>query len=227
MKTFTGRFDVFFPGRFFLIRVVMVLSSLTLPLFLGAQNRPDALLEYRNGNYELAVNICRAELVQNPNNMDSHVVICWSLLRLNRFQEALGYAQAGRAISRYDVRIIEILGEINYYEGRNNEALQYFQEYINLAPEGQRIDMVYYFLGEIYIRLGRYRHADIALSTAVHWLPGNALWWTRLAYARENAGDSADLAEAAAAYERALSLDPQLADARRGLDRVRQALRPR
>jgi tetratricopeptide (TPR) repeat protein len=226
MKTFTGCFDGFSPGRFFLLGLVL-LFSFVLPLFLGAQTRPDALQEYRNGNYELAVNICRTELVQNPNNMDSHVVICWSLLRLNRFQEALGYAQAGRAINRYDVRIIEILGEINYYEGRNNEALQYFQEYINLAPEGQRIDMVYYFLGEIYIRLGRYRHADIALSTAVHWLPGNALWWTRLAYARENAGDSADLADAAAAYERALALDPQLADARRGLDRVRQVLRPR
>ncbi|MDR1445043.1 MAG: tetratricopeptide repeat protein [Treponema sp.] len=227
MKTITGHFDAFLPGFFPLFRAVMPVFFLVLPLFLGAQNRPDALMEYRNGNYERAVNICRAELAQNPNNMDSHVVICWSLLRLNRFQEALGYAQAGRAINRYDVRIIEVLGEINYYEGRNNEALQYFQEYINLAPEGQRIDMVYYFLGEIYIRLGRYRHADIALSTAVHWLPGNALWWTRLAYARENAGDSADVAEAAAAYERALALDPQLTDAQRGLDRVRQTLRPR
>jgi cytochrome c-type biogenesis protein CcmH/NrfG len=81
--------------------------------------------------------------------------------------------------------------------------------------------MVYFFLGEIYIRLGRFRHADIALSTAVHWAPGNAAWWTRLAYARENAGD---LAEAVSAYEKALSLNPQLSDARRGLDRTRQAL---
>jgi predicted Zn-dependent protease len=127
----------------------------------------------------------------------------------------------GRGISRYDPRVIEILGEINYYEGRNAEALQYFQEYINLAPEGQRIETVYYFLGEIYIRLGRFRHADIALSTAVHWMPGNASWWTRLAYARESAGD---LQEAVAAYERALSLNSQLTDARRGLTRVRQSL---
>jgi predicted Zn-dependent protease len=69
--------------------------------------------------------------------------------------------------------------------------------------------------------MGKYRHADIALSTAVHWLPGNAAWWTRLAYARENAGD---LTEAISAYERALSLNSQLSDARRGLDRTRQAL---
>jgi tetratricopeptide (TPR) repeat protein len=192
--------------------------------FLWSQTRPDALLEYRNGNYEQAAAICKNEIAQNPNNLDSHVVICWSLLRLNRFDEAAGYARAGRNISRYDVRITEILGELSYFGGRNGEALQYFQEYINLAPEGQRIDMVYYFLGEIYIRLGRYRHADIALSTAVHWMPGNAFWWTRLAYARENAGD---LTEAVAAYERALALDPQLPDARRGLDRARQTLLPR
>jgi tetratricopeptide (TPR) repeat protein len=186
-----------------------------------AQTRPDALVEYRNGNYERAVRICRDEITANPQNLESHVVICWSLLRLNRYEEALVFARAGRDLSRYDARIIEILGEIYYYQGQNGDALQYFQEYINLAPEGQRIEMVYYFIGEIYIRLGRFRHADIALSTAVHWVPGNAAWWTRLAYARENAGD---LFEAITAYERALSLNSQLADARRGLDRTRQAL---
>ena len=189
-----------------------------------SQNRPDALVEYRNNNYEQAVAICRNEIAGNPNNMDSHVVMCWSLIQLGRYGEAMSYAQAGRNLNRYDSRIIEILGEINYYEGRNAEALNFFQEYVNLAPEGQRIDMVYYLIGEIYIRLGRFRHADIALSTAVHWVPGNADWWTRLAYARENAGD---LSDAAVAYNRALSLNSQLVDARRGLDRVRQAMASR
>jgi tetratricopeptide (TPR) repeat protein len=207
------------PVRF--LPCLALLLTVIPPSSLRAQTRPDALLEYRNGNYERAAEICRDEIAQNAGNLESHVVICWSLLRLNRFEEAAAYAQAGRNLSRYDVRITEILGELSYFAGRNAEALQYFQEYINLAPEGQRIDTVYYFLGEIYIRLGRYRHADIALSTAVHWMPGNAAWWARLAYARENAGD---LAEAVSAYERALTLDSQLSDARRGLDRVRRAL---
>ena len=189
------------------------------PLF--AQNRPDALHEYRSGNFERSVEICKNEIAANPRNIESHVVICWSLVSLGRYSEAMDYARAGRNISRYDVRIAEILGEISYYQGQNNEALQYFQEYVNLAPDGARIETVYYFLGEVYIRLGRFRHADIALSTAVHWMPGNAAWWTRLAYARENAGD---LREAVTAYERALSLNSQLPDARRGLERVRQAL---
>jgi len=206
-------------------------ASLFLPLMvlliagnLAAQTRPDALAEYRNENFEQAIIICRNEIAANPGNIESHVVICWSLIRLGRYSEAMNYALAGRNLNRYDPRIIEILGEINYYEGRNTEALLLFQEYVNLAPEGQRIDRVYYLIGEIYIRLGRFRLADIALSTAVHWVPGNAEWWTRLAYARESAGD---LSEAAAAYNRALSLNSQLADALRGLDRVRQAMIPR
>jgi tetratricopeptide (TPR) repeat protein len=164
------------------------------------------------------------------------VVICWSLISLGRYEEALNYARQGRNISRYDPRIIEILGEISYYQGRNREGLDYFQEYVNLAPEGGRIDMVYYFIGEIYIRLGRFRHADIALSTAVHYVPGNAAWWTRLAYARENAAGSRpagrqaqaqyalELQDALRAYEQALGLNAQYADARRGLDRTRQAM---
>jgi tetratricopeptide (TPR) repeat protein len=192
-----------------------------------AQTRPDALVEYRNGNYERAVEICVNELRENRNNMEAHVVICWSLVQLGRYEEAFSYALEGRNISRYDPRIIEILGEVSYFQGRNNEALQYFQEYINLAPERGRIETVYYYIGEIYIRLGRFRHADIALSTAVHYTPGNAAWWLRLAYARESIGEPGDLQEAVVAYERALSLNPQLSDAQRGLSRVRQALRRR
>jgi tetratricopeptide (TPR) repeat protein len=189
-----------------------------------AQTRPDALVEYRNGNYERAVEICVNEIRENRNNMEAHVVICWSLIQLGRYGEARTYALEGRSISRYDPRIIEILGEVSYFQGQNNEALQYFQEYINLAPERGRIETVYYYIGEIYIRLGRFRHADIALSTAVHYTPGNAAWWLRLAYARESAGEAEDLQEAVTAYERALALNPQLSDAQRGLDRVRQAL---
>jgi tetratricopeptide (TPR) repeat protein len=201
-----------------------------------AQTRADALLEYRNGNYETAVGICKNELAANAGNLESHVVLCWSLVGLGRYEEAMGYAQTGRLLSRYDPRIVEILAEIAYYQGRNQEALEYFQEYVNLAPEGDRIDTAYYFVGELYIRLGRFRHADIALSTAVHYVPGNAAWWTRLAYARENAAGprpagrqaqaqyALELQEAFRAYEQALALNAQYADARRGLDRVRQAM---
>jgi Flp pilus assembly protein TadD len=199
----------------------LTIFLLILAVDVHAQNRTDGLVEYRAGNYERAIQICRDEINENQNNLEAHIVICWSLMRLNRYEEALRFARAGRAIHRFDVRIIEILGEIHYYQGQNNEALQYFQEYISLTPEGQRIENIYYYMGEIFIRQGKFRHADIALTTAVHWVPGNAAWWVRLAYARENAGD---LSTALEAYERSLALNSQLADAQRGLDRIRRSM---
>jgi len=189
------------------------------PLF--AQTRPDALQAFREGDFERSIAICRAEIAENPRNLEAHVVIGWSLMALGRLDEARNYTLAGRNISRYDVRLILTLGEVAFFQGRNAEALQHFQDFINLAPDGPRKDRVYYLLGEVYMRMGRFRHADIALTTAVHRVPGNAAWWTRLAYARENAGD---LSAAVVAYERAISLNSQLGDAQRGLERVRQTL---
>lgn len=197
--------------------LLFIISSISL----YAQEKPDALQEYRNGRYETAVEICNVEIQQNPANLESYVVMSWSLVKLARYDEALVYAKKGLELNRYDVRIIEILGEIAYYQGRNNEAIRLFQQYITFAPEGSRIDVVYYFLGELYIRLGRYRHADIALSTAVRFVSGNALWWNRLGFARENAGE---IRNAMTAYEKALSLNPNLTDAQRGLERCRQSL---
>jgi len=202
-------------------RRIMTAFLLFVSASVFAQNRPDALAAYRDQNFERAVQICREEIAENASNQEAHVVICWSLIRLGRYEEALRYARSGRNLNRYDPRITEILGEIYFYQGLNNEALQYFQDYINNSPEGQRIEMVYYFMGEIFIRQGRFRHADIALSTAVHFTPGNAAWWVRLAYTRESAGD---LSSAIEAYERALSLNSQLTDAQRGLERIRRTM---
>jgi tetratricopeptide (TPR) repeat protein len=203
--------------RFHLFTAFLLIA----PVFpLAAQMSRDALLEYRNRNFNAAVAICKEEIEINPNNLDSYIVLCWSLLRLGRYSEAAPYAETAAALSRYDVRVVEIQGEVDFYRGRNSSALTFFQEYINLAPEGADIDAAYYFIGEIYIRLGRYRHADIALSTALHYMPGNVQWWVRLAYAREMSGEKR---EAEQAYQRALALDRNLADARRGLERTRTA----
>jgi tetratricopeptide (TPR) repeat protein len=201
-----------------------------LPFFLHAQNQGsaaanagygDALAEYRAGNFQAAVAICEKEIVQDESNLESHVVLGWSLLRLGRYEEARICAQNGRRLNYYDARIIEILGETSYFQGQNAEALAFFEEYVGLSPDGSRIDVVYYYIGEIFIRQGRFRHADISLSTALHYVPLNAAWWTRLGYARERAGEPV---EALNAYEKALGLDSRLADARRGIDRIRAAL---
>jgi tetratricopeptide (TPR) repeat protein len=207
--------------RKFSRRLVLPIILLNIAAVLQAQEKVDALNEYRLGNFENAIAICLAELETSPTNMDSYAVLCWSLIKLGRYEEVAARATAARQLNRYDPRLAEALAEARYYQGRNVEALRLFQEYADLAPEGGRIDSAYYFMGELFIRMGRFRHADIALTTAVRYVPGDAVWWTRLGYARENAKE---LSYAVIAYERALTLNPQSSDAKRGLERSRRAI---
>jgi tetratricopeptide (TPR) repeat protein len=202
-------------------KILYLGAMLFITVLAFSQTKPDALREYKNSNFQRAVEICTQELGQDPSNIESYVVICWSLISLRNYSEAQRYASQALSLSPYNVRIIEILGEVAYYQGRNRESLQYFQQYINQAPRGDRIDRVYYLIGEIYIRQERYHHADIALTTAVHYVPRSADWWIRLAYAREKAQD---YSAAITAYEQALSLNAQAVDARRGLDRTRELM---
>lgn len=181
-----------------------------------AQNgKPDALKLYREGNYKEAVQICEQEITVNPSNMDSHVVLCWSLVGNKQYNEAEQRATEARKVNQYDIRLMEILGEAKYYLGKNNEALAMFQRYIASSSESAaRVGTAYYYMGEIYIRQERFEHADIALTTAVKFEPAHsAHWWTRLGYARERNGDWQN---AIAAYDKALALDSSHYDAIRG-----------
>ena len=72
-----------------------------------------------------------------------------------------------------------------------------------LSGTGDRIHLAYFFLGELFIRIGEYNHADIALTTAVYHNPNTARWWARLGYAREMAKD---YSHSLLAYEEALKL---------------------
>lgn len=203
-------------------RRLLILSLLIfVTLAIGAQDKPDALKEYRAGNLERAVEICRLELATSPGNMDSHTVLGWSLMRLGRYQEVLEAGQAAFSQYRHDIRIIEVMGEANYFLGHNQDALKYFEEYCVLAPTGERIEIVYFYMGETFIRLGEYNHADIAFTTAVYHNSNTAKWWARLGYAREMAEDFQYALEA---YEKALQLNSSLTDAVRGRERVEQKM---
>lgn len=192
-----------------------------VPFQAQSQDRPDALASYNSGDYENAVRICLEELKIQPESRDSYSVLCWSLVALGRYQEAFEYATDAYALAPYDPRIVEVLGEANFYLGRNLEALELFELYTVLAETGGRIDRVYYFMGEVFIRLEQYNKADIALSTALYHSPNVSAWWSRLGYAREMASDYAYALEA---YNKALSLNPNLLDADRGRVRVQSAL---
>lgn len=188
-----------------------------------AQTKQDALEKYTSGQFDEAVRICLAEIdAQNAGTMDkstdTYAVLGWSLLKLKKYDDAVKYSELGRQIAKYDPRLIEIDAEGKFYQGKMAESLKLLQEYVNTAPEGPRIDSVYYFMGEIYILQGSFNLADIAMTTAVYHNPNNnANWWARCGYAREMAKS---YQSALAAYNQALKLNPQHGDAQRGKDRV-------
>ncbi len=198
--------------------VLLLLSS---SIFLGAQTKPDALKAYREGRFNDAVTICLEEIAETPSNIESHVVLSWALVEAKRYEEAENWAGKGRELARYDPRLIEILAESHFFQGNNDQALRLFQEYISYAPNGSRTALVYYFMGEIYLRQGKYRHADMSFSAALQLESVNARWWSRLGYAREMAREFRYAHEA---YQTALQLDPNLQDAIRGRDRTQRQL---
>lgn len=200
-----------------LLRLALVVYILVGAGTLGAQDRPDALVEYREGRYTSAVEITLREIAENPANLDAYTVLGWSLLALGRYDDALEYGQQGLQVSRFDHRIVYIVGEANYRLGNELDALEYFQDYAALAPTGNQISEVYYLMGEILLSLEEYHHADIAITTAVFLVDNRPQWWARLGYAREMAGA---MEFAAMAYREALSRNPNLLEAQRGLERV-------
>lgn len=168
------------------------------------------------GRHEEARLRAMARIADIKDDIDAFVSLSWSLVALRRYEEAESYALRGYAI-RKDPRLAQAIGEASYYLGKNGVALAMLQEYIASYPEGQRAGLSFYLCGELYVRMALYMHADIAFSAAVQHNPNNPQWWARLGWARENARK---LLQALGAYEKALALNPNLADALEGKRRI-------
>ena len=204
------------------LSILVILLIQASAIFAQTQQK-DALVLYHNGKYKESVQVCEEELKENPNRIDSYVVMCWSLVKNKQYAEAEQRATEGLGVSAYDLRLIEVLGEARYYLGKNNGAMEQFQKYVASANDSSsRLGTAYYFMGEIYIRQGRYQHADISLSSAVKKEPLIDNWWIRLGYAREMAGN---YLEALEAYDEALRLNSSSVDASRGRDRVKDKIK--
>jgi tetratricopeptide (TPR) repeat protein len=213
--------------RFFAI--VLLISAALMAV--GAQDRPDALKLYRNGRdldatgriadaktaYEQAIEVCKQDLIDNPNNMDAYTIYGWSLVRLGKYKESTDICLDGLKVSQ-DARVMETLGEGYFYTGNYKDSLKYLEKYIDAAPKGERISTAYFFVGEIYRLTKLYNHAEFAYSAAVFLEPSISLWWYRLGSVRESVGDKTRAGEA---YQRALKLRPDYKEASDGANRVR------
>ena len=209
---------------------ILLIICLSLSCLVFAQ-KPDALQLYRDGRnfdaagqtaqaraaFQQSVDICKQELQQNSRNIESYVVLGWSLLRLENYQEAIKISQDALKISPKEYRIIETLGEAYFYIDNYSESLKMFEQYVNGLPNGERCATAYFFVGEIYRLTQKYEHADIAYCMALKKEPSVSLWWYRLGRSREDGGNKVGAKQA---YEQALKIRPNYPDASSGLKRV-------
>ena len=198
-----------------------ILAAVGATALFAQDERADALAMYRSGDLEGAIRTTLAELETNPNNIDSYVVLGWALNSAGRHAEAIDYGLEALQVNRFESRVLQIVAEAHFDLGNTVETLEYLERYVQVAPTGSFVDWAYAAMGEVFLQLGEYHRADIALSTSVYHNNRIAGRWSRLGFAREQLGD---WPYALQAYERALQLDPGLADAIRGRDRVRAEL---
>jgi tetratricopeptide (TPR) repeat protein len=166
----------------------------------------------------MVVNICNNDITRNAANRNTYTALTWALLRQRKYRDATVFGEQALRLYADEYRIMETLGEAYFHLYDYNNSLRYMQRYINSMPNGERISIAYFYVGEIYRIQEKYYLAEMAYSAAVRHQPGIALWWYRLGSARENTGYPQPAAEA---YERALALSPDYQAARDGLTRVR------
>jgi tetratricopeptide (TPR) repeat protein len=209
-------------------------------LFLGyaafpqspAPPQPSALGNYRIGRdlearnrmpeaevyYNEAIRICQSEVSRNAATRDTYTVITWTLHRQRKYADVISWCERGLRLFSDEYRILETMGEAYFYLNDYPRSLSCLQRYTNALPQDERVPIAYFFIGEIFRLQQKYRHADIAYTTAVRLQPGLALWWYRLATVREFTGDTNPAVEA---YERAIRLNPDYQEAIAGLARTR------
>jgi tetratricopeptide (TPR) repeat protein len=181
---------------------------------LEARNR----LAEAEAYYNEAIRICQYEVSQNIATGETYAVITWALQRQRKYADVITWGERGLRLFPNEYRIVETMGEAYFYLDDYDRSLSFMQRYANARPQGERISVAYFFIGEIFRIRQQFLHADIAYTTAVQLEPGLALWWYRLATVRESLGDTSPAIEA---YERALRLNPNYQEASAGLARTR------
>lgn len=183
--------------------------------------KEDALVLFRQGNYERSIQVCLAEL-DSPSRsriqkLDSYVVLCWSLYKAGRYRDAVRYAQEGLKINMSDARLLFTQSEAYFSLKDYVNALDSLETYVKVAPTGDKLAQVYNLMGTIFLQWGENHHAATAFSTSINIDPNVSAVWVHLGEAKEKIKDIKGAKEA---YRRALGLQNYNEEAKAGMERI-------
>jgi len=221
-----------FPGAFIFILLISFPAAAQSPGGLEVKAL-SAMENYRRGreledqnrmneaaaHYNEAVRQCLEEVSGNTATRVTYAVLTWTLQRQRKYQEVISWGERGLRLFPDEYRIVETMGEAFFYLDDYTRSLDYMQRYTNAWPNGDRVSVAYFFAGEIYRLTQKYRHADIAYTTALRLEPNLALWWYRLGSVREEIGDKNHAIDA---YQQALRINPNHTEARNRLARLQE-----
>lgn len=170
----------------------------------------DALSLYNQGNFSEAIRQTTIEISQNFRNMDARIIQSWSLVALGRYEEAETLSIDSLKINPNDIRFIEILGEIYFYQKKLSLAFNQFSEYIKIAPSGIRIGRVYSFLGDMFLNQGKIFESEFSYTVATQTFPKSSSLWMKLGETRLRLKNDKS---AQLAFEKVLEIDPKNSEA--------------
>lgn len=212
-------------------RLLFILLVAVAPALVAQETTGAPLREYRigrdleaqgrwdeaNTRYETAIALTLEEISNKNINKDTYAVLTWSFQRQKKYRDVIDYGKQALKRDAKDYRVMETMGEAWFYLGDYKESIRLMQKYVDALPQGERVSVAYFFMGETYRILKKLNHAEIAYTTSVRLEPSMPLWWYRLGLARELLEDKSG---AKAAFNKALSLWPSYKDAKAALARV-------
>ncbi|WPM05797.1 tetratricopeptide repeat protein [Borreliella sinica] len=206
----------------FLLQVTLILLS-NSSLLLGQsqlKGKEDSFLLYKERKFKEAISNTLEEIRLNPNNLDARTILIWSLIAIGEYKRAEKEAIIGLGIKKYDIRIIQALGEAYFFQKNYENALKYFQEYVSLDSNGARIIKVYNLIADSFYELKRYNEADFAYENALRYAPNNQNLLIKLAKSRINANNKI-LAEEA--LIKLLTISPNNVEAKNLLEELKKS----
>jgi len=168
-------------------------------------------------HYNEVVRVAFDQITRHVATRDTYVLLTRALRRLGRHNEVVNWGQQGLRVFPDEFRLLETMGQSFFFLGNFEQSLAHMERYADVMPEGDRISLAYFFIGEIFRLTQKFYRADMAYTMALHFEPGMALWWYRLGSVREQIGDVGPALEA---HRRALAINPNHSGARNAVVRL-------
>ena len=172
----------------------------------------------RLGQGDQAVDALRSAARADPHQEESWLNLTRELMELNRFEEAIAAIQEGLFSLPNSYALHLRLGAAQLAAGRFSASEDVFRGLVNA---GDPLPTSYVGLGQVLLRQGRAEEAASELSTAQKKIGPNFLLSYFLGLALDRAGKPSD---GLAAFQEAVRLNPNSAEAHLGLGKTELAL---